>query len=168
MPISDRAKAGLVAFIRSVVGGSIIGPRVDYLAVYPCKVVAQNSDGTLELQPDDARLPPYSNVPIRYGVPGVTATVPAGSRCLLTFAGADPQKRIVVGWEAGTVLGIVLAGGSNGVARNGDSVAATAQMSTWMSQVAAGLNGLSPGSVSPATPASFGSISAGSTKVKAG
>src|SRR5690242_14832304 len=105
MPLSDRAKAGLSAFIRRVVGLDILGPRVDYLALYAAKVVVQNGDGTLELQPDDTRLPGYSSVPIRYGIPGVTATVSANARCLITFAGADPQKPIVVGWEPGTVLG---------------------------------------------------------------
>jgi hypothetical protein len=105
MPLSDRAKSGLTAFIRRVVGLDIVGPRIDFLAWYPCKVVSQNSDGTLELQPDDSRLPGYSKVPIRYGVPGITATVSNGARALLTFAGADPQKPIVVGWEgSGGVL----------------------------------------------------------------
>jgi hypothetical protein len=105
MPLSDRAKAGLTAFIRRVVGLDILGPRMDYLGEFPAKVVSQNGDGTLELQPDDSRLPGYSKVPIRYGVPGITATVSGGARCLLAFAGADPQKPVVVGWEgSGGVL----------------------------------------------------------------
>jgi len=102
MPLSDAAKRGLMAFIRRVVGNDILGPRMDYLGEFPSKVVSQNGDGTIELQPDDVRLPGYSNVPIRYGVPGLIATVSAGARCLLAFAGADPQKPIVVGWEGNT------------------------------------------------------------------
>ncbi len=103
MPASDRAKAGLAAFIRSVVGLNILGPRVDYLAAYQCKAVSQNGDGSLELQPDDTRLPGYSKVPIRYGVPGVTATIAAGARVLLEFAGGDPQKPIATVWESASV-----------------------------------------------------------------
>ena len=98
----DRIKSGLVAIIRRTVGAFIV-QRVDFLAAYQCKVVTQNGDGTLELQPDDVRLPGYSKVPIRYGVPGVSATVAAGARVLLEFAGGDPQKPIATVWESASV-----------------------------------------------------------------
>jgi hypothetical protein len=163
MPVSDRAKAGLAAFIRSVVGNLIIGANVDRLALYPAKVATQNADGTLELQPDDSRLPPYSNVPIRYGVPGVTATVPNGARALLTWAGGDPQKPIVVGWEPGTVLTIVLAGGSAGVGRVGDAVKVTIPVNA-LTLAVSGATATGPAAPLDVT----GTITAGSAKVKAG
>lgn len=112
MATTDRAKAALVAIIRATVGNFLVGPRVDYLAMYPAKVVSQNGDGTLELQPDDSRLPGYSSVPIRYGIPGVTATVSGGARALLTWAGGDPQKPVVVGWEPGTILSLAVKAGT--------------------------------------------------------
>jgi hypothetical protein len=84
----DRLKAALAAFVRSVTS------RLDYLALYSCKVLSQNGDGTLELQPDDARLPGLSKVPIRIGVPGVDVKVTPGAKVLLGFAGGDPRQPI--------------------------------------------------------------------------
>lgn len=101
-PDYDRIKLGLVSFIRRTLGAWIVN-NVDYLAAYQCKVVSQNGDGTLELQPDDSRLPPFSRVPIRYGVPGVAALVSPGSRVLLEFASANPQKPIATVWETASV-----------------------------------------------------------------
>ncbi len=94
----DRITRGLTTFIRS-----IVDKRLDTLALYPANVVAQNADGTLELQPDDPRWPGFSNVPIRYGVPGITAKVASGARVLLGFAGGDPRKPIAELWESASV-----------------------------------------------------------------
>lgn len=99
----DRVKSGLVSFIRRTLGAFIIN-RVDYLAVYSCKVISQNGDGSLDLVADDNRVGTFTHVPIRYGVPGISVTVPAGSRCYLTFGNGDPSKPIVVDWESGTIL----------------------------------------------------------------
>jgi hypothetical protein len=168
----DRAKAALDAYVRGVFS------RLDYFAGYWCRVVGQNADGSLELQPDDARLPPLSGMPIRYGVPGVTAKVPAGARCLLEFAGGDPTKPFVATWEPGTVVEIVLAGGTQLVARKGDAVKAgptpTTGMLAWMTKVTAILAGASAGTpvatVGPSAlvaPTDFGVIDEGAAKVKA-
>lgn len=100
--MADRLSIALESFIRSV-----FGQRLDYLAAYPSKAVAQNADGTLELVPDDARLPTYKQVPIRYGVPGVSATIAAGARVLLEFAAGDPQKPIATVWESASVTQLV-------------------------------------------------------------
>lgn len=164
----DRLKRGLTGFVRSLVGNDIIGPHVDYLAAYPCKVVTQNADGTLELQPDDVRLPPMSRVPIKYGIPGVTATVQNGGRALVEFSGANPQYPFATIWESASLNTLIIAGGSNGAARNGDTVGSTTAMGTWMTQVATAVNLLAPGSVTPPSPASFGAITQGSTVVKVG
>lgn len=103
-------------------------PALDFLASYPARVVAQNADGTLELQPDDARLPGLSNVPVRYGVPGIRATVAAGARVLLGFAAGDPSKPQAELWEMASVTKleitatqIVLNGGTQPIARAGDT-----------------------------------------------
>ncbi len=73
--------------------------RIDFMALYPCKVVAQNGDNSLELQPDSANLPAYSRVPLRLGIPGATAKVAAGSRVLLGFEGGDPRAPIGTLWD---------------------------------------------------------------------
>lgn len=53
------------------------------------------------------------------------------------------------------------------VARVDDAVAATAAMSTWMTQVAGFINAAAPGTVSPASPTTLGAIAAGAPAVKA-
>jgi len=99
----DRIKTSVAQFVRKFVGNHLVGARMDYLATYQCRAVAQNADGTLELLPDDSRLPSYSKVPIRYGVPGVSATVAGGARVLLEFASGNPQKPIASLWESASV-----------------------------------------------------------------
>jgi hypothetical protein len=100
----DRFKAALASLVRSLVGNTIVGPRVDYLAAYPCKAVKQNSDGTLEMVPDDKRIPGLSNGadPLRRA--GLSATIsPARRGSLLEFAGGDPQKPYATVWESASV-----------------------------------------------------------------
>jgi hypothetical protein len=100
----DRLKSGLLAMVRSAF------PQIDFLASYPARVVEQNADGSLELIPDDTRISGLSNVPIRYGVPGVKATVAPGARVLLGFAGGDPAKPQAELWESATLLKLEVLG----------------------------------------------------------
>lgn len=119
----DRVKGPLAAWMKSLFA------RIDYLARYPARVVAQNAaTGALELVPDDKRLPGMSAVPIRYGVPGLRATVAPGARVLLGFAGGDPTKPEAELWESATVTKlevnatlVTLNGGLQPIARVGDS-----------------------------------------------
>jgi hypothetical protein len=114
--------------------------RVDYLAHYPARVVSQSASGLLDLVPDDPRVPPCSGVPIRYGLPGVVATVPAGERVALTYEGGDPSKPVAALWTAGTVTRVTINSGSSRVAREGDDVARSAAMATWMTTVSSALS----------------------------
>jgi hypothetical protein len=105
----DRTLANIARLVRQFVGNEIVGPRVDYLAAYPCVAVTQNLDGSLELQPDDTRIAPVSNVPIRLGTPGITATVANGARVLLQWTGGDPTKPVATLWEMANVQTMTLA-----------------------------------------------------------
>jgi len=91
-------------------GGSAVGalgaltrlPRqIDFSREYPCKVVTQNPDGTLQLLPDDEVMKSrgLDHVPIRYGIPGMKAKVANGARCHLAFAAGDPARPFVCSWE---------------------------------------------------------------------
>jgi hypothetical protein len=91
----DVLRANLERFVRRVT------QRIDYQAFYPCRVVSQNGDGTLELKPDlDRKLPGLSKVPIRYGIPGVTVKVNSGARVHVSYANGDPAKPFAAIWES--------------------------------------------------------------------
>lgn len=89
----DRIKTHLARLVENVTR------RVDYFALYPCKVVSQNNDGTLELKPDSTRLPGLSKVRIRHGLPGVAVKIDGGSRVLLGFEGGSPTAPYAALWE---------------------------------------------------------------------
>lgn len=115
MNLSDRYKAALESLVTRITG------RYDFAIPYACAVISQNGDGTLELKPDSSAMPGLSNVPIRYGSPGVTATVSAGARCIVAFENADPSRPVVVGWDPTSPLILLNFGGGNQpVARVGD------------------------------------------------
>lgn len=89
----DRLKGAFAALTRAVMS------KVDFFALYPCKVLKQNSDGTLELKPENSKLPGFSQVPIRYTVPGMRVELTGkdlgGCRALVGFDGGDPRKPFV-------------------------------------------------------------------------
>lgn len=78
--------------------------RMDYYALYPCRVVQQNGDGTLDLSPDSARLSGLSHVPVRLGLPGATVKVDSGSRVLLGFENGSPSAPVATIWEQPMLL----------------------------------------------------------------
>lgn len=102
----DRIKGHLDNIVRSVVSDV----AVDYKAFYPSKILKQNGDGSLDLKPDDPRIPGCSNVPLR-GLPGIAVKL-SGGRALLGFEGSDPSKPIAALFEI-TGLTTIYIGGSD-------------------------------------------------------
>lgn len=106
----------------------IVGPRIDALAGYPARVVTQHADNTLDVKPDSPKLPPMTRVPIRYGVPGVSAKVSAGARVLVEFASGDTSKPVATVWESAAVTELTITadkirlGGDRPLVREGDPV----------------------------------------------
>jgi hypothetical protein len=82
--------------------------RFAFLGRFAARVVQQGSDGTLDLAMDDRDMPGLTKIPIRFGLPGVTAKVAAGSRCRVEFVGGDSSDPEVVSFEAGTPLELEL------------------------------------------------------------
>lgn len=132
---------------------NFVGGRLDYLARYTAVVVGQNSDGTLDVIPDDARVPSAQRVPYR-SLPGVTYTVPGGARVLLGYAGGDPARPFVDLWDAGAaVTTLVVAGGTHKAARQGHAVTITVPADAF-------------GAGTPATPVTLsGTITGGSDEL---
>lgn len=78
--------------------------RTDYHAQYVARVVSQNSDGLLSVVPDNDKMPPMTEVPIRYGVPGISAKVESGARVLIGFEGGDRRRPIATVWESAALM----------------------------------------------------------------
>jgi hypothetical protein len=68
-----------------------IRQSIDYTALWPCRVVTRNADGTLQLVPDDERMKGsgLDKVPMR-GAPEFVAK--AGDRVRFGFEGGDPSR----------------------------------------------------------------------------
>lgn len=98
--------ARVVAIVREAVGIPDGPMRIDRLAFYPCRVDAAASDGsTLDVTPQDSRIPPQQSVKLRVGIPGAVAVAQAGATVLLSWDGGDPKKPYCVpSWEAGATV----------------------------------------------------------------
>lgn len=130
----DRIKASILAIARSAF------PRLKYLGTYPGRVVSQAADGSLDIRPDDADMPEHQGVPIRYGVPGVTAKVTAGARCALGFAEGDPRKPFAELWESGTLIELKLHTGTDFVVKGTTYRAAEDTLITALNTFAVAIN----------------------------
>jgi hypothetical protein len=91
-----------------------------FLGQYPCEVIAQSADGSLDLLPEDVRLRAQGlqAVPIRHGLPGVKVQVAPGEVVLLSFENGDPRLPYAALWREGQVLSVEI-GGSLPVAMAG-------------------------------------------------
>jgi hypothetical protein len=105
----DRLKSAFDSAVEAAL------PGVDYSALYTAKVIVQNADGTLDLQPTSSKIPSQKNIPIWLGFPG-TVQVPAGSQVLMGWQNSDPSIPYAALWLAGAPTSAPMA------ARSGDPV----------------------------------------------
>lgn len=141
----------------------------DLYAAQEYTVVSQNVDGTLELRSGAEGYPDLSRVGYRPGIPGASFEGAAGARCLVAFRGGDPQDPYVASWVSGTPTSLSLPVTSLlhlGALSAADFVALDSPVQTnytaiaaSISNIAAAVNTLAPGSVtviygstSPITP----------------
>lgn len=94
MTLPNDGKSWLLAIVESAL------ERTDYHASYVARVVSQDDAGLLSVVPDNKRLPAMVGVPIRYGVPGISAKVESGARVLIGFEGGDRRFPIATVWES--------------------------------------------------------------------
>jgi hypothetical protein len=85
-------------------------PQIDRLAHYRARVDVCASDGsTVDVTPEDRRISPEKNVPLRVGIPGSYAVVQAGAVVWLGWDAGNPSKpHCVPTWESATVTKLVL------------------------------------------------------------
>lgn len=96
MSAPNDGKSWLLTIIRAVMGHAM------YWGQYPARIVTQRENGTLDVIPDDQRMPPMTEVPIRYGVPGIAVKVDSG-RVLVSFENGDPRYPVATLWDGGVV-----------------------------------------------------------------
>lgn len=99
----------LRSFVRACVGlpdNAGMSPVIDRLAFYRAQVVSASSDGkTLDVQPEDKRVSPHQQVPIRVGIPGAVAVVTPGAVVMLGWDGGNPKLPYCVPhWESGATV----------------------------------------------------------------
>jgi hypothetical protein len=105
---------GFRALVRKIVGlptDEGQPPQIDRLAMYRARVDVCAPDGSkLDVTPEDKRISPEKNVPVRTGIPGLVAIVTPGAIVMLGWDGGDPKKPYCVpAWEPGaTVTKLVL------------------------------------------------------------
>ncbi len=105
----DRIKGALARFIGEVMSG------VDYLALYPAKVVSQSGQ-TVDVFTDDVRFGSITGVPIRTFAPQVEIVVAANARVLVGFEAGDPRKPYAALWESGSLTSVAIAGNTDAAA----------------------------------------------------
>ncbi len=110
----------------------------DLEATYTARVLGQNADGTLELRPNDARIPQLSAVPCRFGVPGVEAMqIASGIDVLVEFENGSGKAPIVTGFPSGSSLKLSIS--STDLRLGGDAASDFVALS---SRVTAALNAI--------------------------
>jgi hypothetical protein len=119
---------------------------VDYFGLYECKVVTQSADlTTVDIQPSVAKFAGLQRVPLRLGLPGVTAQFAPGAKVLLGWQGGDPSLPYAALFQGGeTLLALTVGSGADNVATKADITALIASI--------AGLTYLpGPGTATPVT-----------------
>lgn len=92
---SDPIEAG----IRALIAESF---RQERNAFFGARVVSQRGDGTLDLMPDQAFIPPMTSVPIMMPIPGARLTLNPNARCRVFFTDGDFRMPHVLGFEPGS------------------------------------------------------------------
>lgn len=80
-------------------------PGVDYLAWYRARVVAQalESSGkmTVDVVPDDHRIPPMARVSLKLGLPATEVKISPGAFVLVGWENGDPARPQAALWDGG-------------------------------------------------------------------
>lgn len=96
--MSDRARAALGAAVQDEARAMAYG------FCYPCTVLKDWGDMTLDLQPDDSELlPALEKISLRLGLPGVRIKLKAGARVWLAFDNAEADKPLCYLFETGQI-----------------------------------------------------------------
>lgn len=68
----------------------------DYLAVYPCEVLRDHGNHTLDLRPEHPLMPELTEVRLAQPLPGARVKLKAGGVVVLSFQAGDPARPVVL------------------------------------------------------------------------
>lgn len=96
---------------------------LEYFRATPGRINNQNG-GTVELQPDDSRLPPLRRVAVRLGLPDTEVALVPGARAVSTWEGATPAAPVLqsFGVSQATKIKFAASATPKPVSRQGDPV----------------------------------------------
>ncbi len=97
--------------------------KLDNFRAVSGRINSQNSDQSVQFQPDDSRYSPLRRTMLRYGLPDTEATIGANSRAVACWEGASPTAPIITGFGKSTATSIKLAASASPKksARKGDA-----------------------------------------------
>jgi hypothetical protein len=127
--MSDRLSSALKELI------TLFTAKVDYLALYPSEVFSQDSDGSLQVFPDNQSIAKQAGVKLHSPFPHCKVTVTKGARVLLGFEEGDPSKPYCLpSWSSpdGTLTLIDIGSGSQFVALSNKVDQAFADLKTYI------------------------------------
>lgn len=104
----DELTAGFRSIVREELRATSTHP------VFHGRVVAQRGNGRLDIEMDDASLPPLTNCQYSVAVPGATMTVAGGTMVQVCFVGGDPKLPVALLMDPGT--------GNRAIGATGDEV----------------------------------------------
>lgn len=103
----------------------LLEPRLETYALHPATVQKDNGDGTLDVKPDNPKIPALVAVPAFSGLAGAKTRVGQGSRVLVAFLGANPNAPVVLEYYDVILEQIKFGNATRGAAREGDTVKVT-------------------------------------------
>lgn len=149
IPGEERGMRGDVA---GIVAQEMSG--LDYASLYECQVVTQSGDlSTVDIKPTTStKFAGLQRVPLRLGMPGVTAQFAPGAKVLLGWMGADPSLPYACLFGGGeTLLALTVGSGADNVLTKTDETALIAAITSMAS------TGNTGGPLTFTAPVSFGS-----------
>ena len=75
----------------------------DYCALYPCKVLRDHGNHTLDLQPEHPLMPDMTEVRLLQPIAGAKVKLKAGAIVTVEFQAGDPARPVVTGYAAASL-----------------------------------------------------------------
>lgn len=144
----------LIDLFKSII--KMLEPRLETYALHPATVQRDNGDGTLDVKPDNPKMPAMVKIPAFTGLAGVQVSVETGTRVLIAFLGANPNAPVALEYNAALLGQIKLGHATRGAAREGDTVQVT---------IPIGAVQIAPNTPNPTPITLEGQITTGSQKV---